>query len=220
MRVWNLVTAFVLASLLSSSLAIAQSPAAGNAAAGNAAAGAASSARPPVVGVDVGYILTNHPSMKSEIERIETEMKTADDQFAAKRDAIIKQMEELRERFNEGTPEYERQEKAIAEADTNFRLELVKKRKEFDESRAAVIFKVHTEINQLLQYYCENTGTTMVVRISREKMDPKKPETVQMVMSQEVLYFQNSADISDWILQGLKQRSGATAARPAATTTR
>jgi Skp family chaperone for outer membrane proteins len=217
-RVWNLITTFVLGSVLTANLAVAQAPAAG-------AAGGAP-ARSPIALVDVGFVLKNHPTMKSEIDRIETSMKQADEEFAAKREAIIKQMEQLREQFTEGTPEYERQEKQIAEADTNFRLELVKKRKEFDEARAGVIFKIYSDINALVAYYCENTGTSVVLRVTRETMDPKKPETVQMVMAQEVLYFQKSADITDWILAGLKQRAEAagtaapTAGGPAKTATR
>lgn len=206
MRVWSLLTTLVIGNLLTASLVVAQQPAAG---------AAAVPARPTIALVDVGHILKNHPTMKSEIERIESSMKKADEEFAAKRDQIIKQMEQLREQFTEGTPEYEKQEKLIAEADTNFRLELVKKRKEFDEARAGVIFKIYNDLNSLIKYYCENTGATLVMRVNRETMDPKKPETVQMVLSQEVLYFQPSADITEWVLKGLNQQAGLTNPPPA-----
>lgn len=211
MRVWSLLTTLVIGNLLTASLAVAQQPAAGP-------ASAAAPVRPTIALVDVGHILKNHPTMKTEIERIEASMKKADEEFAAKRDQIIKQMEQLREQFTEGTPEYEKQEKMIAEADTNFRLELVKKRKEFDEARAGVIFKIYTDLNSLIRYYCENTGASLVMRVNRETMDPKKPETVQMVLSQEVLYFQPSADITDWVLKGLNQQAGVTAPANAAAT--
>lgn len=202
MRVWSLLTTLVIGNILTACVAVAQQPAAGG--------GAAAPARPTIALVDVGFILKNHPTMKTEIERIEADMKKADEEFAAKRDAIIKQMENMRQQFTEGTPDYEKQEKMIAEADTNFRLELVKKRKEFDEARAGVIFKIYNDLNLLIKYYCETTGATLVMRVTRETMDPKKPETVQMVLSQDVLYFQPSADITDWVLQGLNQRAGVT----------
>lgn len=201
MRVWSLLTTLVIGNILTASVAVAQQP---------AAAATAAPARPTIALVDVGYVLKNHPTMKAEIERIEADMKKADEEFAGKRDAIIKQMENMRQQFTEGTPDYEKQEKMIAEADTNFRLELVKKRKEFDEARAGVIYKIYNDLNMLIKYYCETTGASLVMRVSRETMDPKKPESVQMVLSQEVLYFQPSADITDWVLQGLNQRAGVT----------
>ena len=93
MRVWSLLTTLVIGNLLTASLAVAQAPAAGGA--------AAAPARPTIALVDVGHILKNHPTMKTEIERIEASMKKADEEFAAKRDQIIKQMEQLREQFTE-----------------------------------------------------------------------------------------------------------------------
>jgi Skp family chaperone for outer membrane proteins len=198
-RIWSLLSAFVLGNVLTCSMVNAQQTAGG---------ASAPVTRPTVAVVDVGYILENHPTMKSEIERIEAEMKKADAEFAGKRDSIIKKMDALKEQFTEGTKEYENQEKSIAEMDTTFRLELLKKRKEFDEARAKVIYNVYTGINDVVKYYCDQTGTGLVLRASREKMDPKKPETVQIVMSQEVLYFQPNADITNWVLDALKSRSG------------
>ncbi len=73
-----------------------------------------------------------------------------------------------------------------------------------------MIYKIYTDLNTLIKYYCDNTGATLVMRVNRETMDPKKPETVQMVLSQEVLYFQPSADITEWVLKGLNQQAGGT----------
>jgi hypothetical protein len=78
-----------------------------------------------------------------------------------------------------------------------------------------VIYNVYTGINKLVKHYCDQSGANLVLRASREQMDPKKPETVQMVMSQEVLYFQPKSDITQWVLDALKMQSGQTQA-PAA----
>jgi Skp family chaperone for outer membrane proteins len=204
-RVWSLIATIVLGSLANS--AVAQAPAAGQAAA---------SQQIMVAVVDVGYLLKNHPTMKTEIEAIETEMKAADEAMSQKRDSILKQMEQLREKYTEGTPEYEREEKAIAARDTEFRLELVKKRKEFDTSRANVLVKVYNDITSLIKYASDQMGIQVVMRITREKMDPQKPETVQMVMSQDVLHFNQRVDLTDWVLKGLQQRSSTSTANAGA----
>lgn len=208
MRVWSLIATIVLGSFAGSIVAQeAQQQAAG---------GQAAAARPPVAVIDVGFLLKNHPTMKAEIEAIETRMKAADDQMSAKRDAILKQMEQLREKFTEGTPEYEREEKQIAAQDTEFRLELVKMRKDFDSSRANVLVKVYSEITHWVKYLSDNMGVQLVMRITREQMDPSKPETVQMVMSQDVLYYNAAVDYTDWVLKALQNEAAKTAAaRPA-----
>lgn len=207
MRIWSLVATIVLGSFAGS--LVAQE--------------AQTAAACPVVGViDMGYLLKNHPTMKAEIDAIETSMKAADETMSAKRDSILKQMEQLREKYTEGTPEYEREEKAIASQDTEFRLELVKMRKEFDSSRANVLVKVYSEITGLVKYLSDNMGIQLVMRITREKMDASKPETVQMVMSQDVLYYSSTVDYTDWVLNALTEaaKTAKTAnARPAGAAT-
>lgn len=206
MRVWSLIATIVLGSFTGSLVAQEGAPAAG---------GQAAAARPTVGVIDVGFLLKNHPTMKAEIESIETRMKAADDAMSAKRDAILKQMEQLREKYTEGTPEYEQEEKTIAAQDTEFRLELVKMRKEFDSSRANVLVKVYGEITHWVKYLSDNMGIHLVMRITREKMDASKPETVQMVMSQDVLYYSPTVDYTDWVLKALQNEAAKTAGRPA-----
>ncbi len=203
MRVWSLIATIVLGSFTGSVVAQeAQSAATG---------GQAAAARPPVAVIDVGFLLKNHPTMKAEIESIETRMAAADKEMSDKRDAILKQMEQLREKYTEGTPEYEREEKAIAAQDTEFRLQLVKMRKEFDSSRANVLVKVYSEITHWVKYLSDNMGVQLVMRITREQMDPSKPETVQMVMSQDVLYYNPAVDYTDWVLKALQNEAAKTA---------
>ena len=206
MRVWSLIATIVLGSFAGSLVAQEAQP-----------AGAQPAAARPTVGViDMGYLLKNHPTMKAEIDAIEVSMKAADESMSAKRDSILKQMEQLREKYTEGTPEYEREEKAIASQDTEFRLELVKMRKEFDSSRANVLVKVYSEITHWVKYLSDNMGIQLVMRITREKMDASKPETVQMVMSQDVLYYSPTVDYTDWVLKALQNEAAKTAnARPA-----
>jgi Skp family chaperone for outer membrane proteins len=208
-RIWNLLAAVLVAGLTGDAL-MAQ-----NAANANQPAQAR-----PVVVVDVGYILKNHPTMKSEMESIQASMDAADKEMATKRDAIVKQLEQLREQYTEGTPDYDRAEKAIAEKDTAFRLELIKKRKEFETAQANVLYKVYSEMNYYLAYFSKQLGTQLVMRVNREKMDPKKPETIQLVMSQDIIYYSEEIDITNWLLNALKERAAQSAANPGAATLR
>lgn len=170
----------------------------------------------PVGTIDIGYILQNHPTLKSKMDTLKNRMKTADEEMQAKREAIIKQMEQLRAQYNEGTPEYDRAEKQIAEQDTEFRLELVKRRKEFENAQAEILFEIHGQITQLLKYYCDNTGTQVVLQISRQPVDPKKPETIEMAMSQNVLYHDSRIDVTNWVMEALQKQLGSSNAAPAA----
>ena len=69
MRVLSLIAAIILGTVVSSAIAQEAQPA------------AAQAARPIIGVVDMGYILKNHPTMKTEIEAIESKMKAADDSW-------------------------------------------------------------------------------------------------------------------------------------------
>lgn len=218
MRVRSLVAAIAVSGLISFSQAYAQTPQSPQA----NAAGATGAATSRTIGViDVGHILQNHPTLKTKMESIKSAMEAADKEMQAKREQIIKQMEQLKEKYNEGTPEYDRAEKAIADQDTQFRLELVKKRKEFEGAQAVVLYEVHTQISSLLDHLSKAHGFQVILQVSRQTVDPKKPETLDMAMSQNVLYFNKGTDVTDWVLSALQQQlggSGAPAAQPGART--
>jgi Skp family chaperone for outer membrane proteins len=154
--------------------------------------------------IDVGHILQNHPTLKTKMEAIKTQMEAADKEMQARRDAIVKQMEQLKERYNEGTPEYDKAEKAIADQDTSFRLELVRKRKEFETAQAAILFEVHSQMTKLLEHLSNTAGFQVILQVSRQPVDAKKPETLDMAMSQNVLYFNKNVDVTDWVLKALE----------------
>lgn len=194
-RVWSLIAATIFGAIAAQGQVHAQ------------AEGNAATQRVAVAVVDIGYILKNHPTIKPEMEAIQANMQAADEEMAKKRDAILKQMDQLRSQYTEGTPEYEKAEKAIAEQDTEFRLKLIKEKKRFEEAQAMVVYKVYNNITSLVQAASAAWGTQVVMRVSREKMDPKKPETVQMVMGQNVIYFNPEVDLTEWVLGQLNNQT-------------
>jgi Skp family chaperone for outer membrane proteins len=213
MRVRSLVAAIAVSGLMSFQL-LAQAPQTQPQQA-QPTANAATSAVPRTVGViDVGYILQNHPTLKNKMESIKAAMEAADKEMQEKRERIVKAMEQLKERFNEGTPDYDRAEKDIADQDTKFRLELVKKRKEFESQQALVLAEVHSQITTLLEYVSKNYGFQVVLQVSRQTVDAKKPETLDMAMSQNVLYFNPGTDVTEFVLGQLQKQLGGGAPPP------
>jgi hypothetical protein len=103
----------------------------------------------------------------------------------------------------------------IANMDAGFRLDVVRKNKEFDERRAQIFATVHGQVTEQVKRYCDYFGTLVVLKIAREKPDPKKPATIETAMMQEVFYHNTGIDITDWVIQELKTAAGVTATGPA-----
>ncbi|MCC6510135.1 MAG: OmpH family outer membrane protein [Pirellulaceae bacterium] len=214
MRIRRFVFTMVAGLSLMTTVAHAQQPAQGGAPA--QAAAAQPRATIPVAVIDLGYILNNHPTMKAEIEQVKAQSETVGAEFEKKRQAILKMMEELRENYTEGTPDYAKKEQEIAAQDTDFRLQVVRKNKEFDEKRAQIFFTVHAQVTGLVKHYCSAMGTLVVLKVSREKPDPKKPQTIETAMMQEVFYHQDApnVDITNWVLESLKAQAGSAMSAP------
>lgn len=198
MRICSLIVAFLLGILASDATAQEQPT--------------SSSSGMAVAVVDIGYILKKHPTLKGEMDRIDAQMKAADDEMKAKRDEIVKQLEQLKERLTEGTAEYIAEEKRIAQLDTDFRLEILRKRKEFDKVRANILYKVYSDIKSFVKYASDSMGIQVVIRVdatraTKEELDPNNPDTVQLLMGQQVIHFAERVDLTEWVLKGLNQRS-------------
>lgn len=186
-----------------------------------AAAAQPAAARPtiPVAVIDLAYILNNHPTMKGKIEGIKTESEAVAKQFEDRRKAILQKMEQMRAQLTEGTPDYQRMEQEIAAEDTQFRLDVVRKNKEFDEKRAQIFAEVHGQVTEQVKIYCDYAGTLVVLKVSRDPVDIKKPSTIETAMMQEVFYHNPAPhiDITEWVLGRLKAAAPATASGPVQT---
>ncbi len=97
--------------------------------------------------------------MKDQIEAIKAESEQVGQQFEARRKDILKKMEQMRETLTEGTPEYQKMEQAIAADDTTFRLDVVRKNKEFERSGQLSFATVHAQVTELVKAYCDYADT-------------------------------------------------------------
>ena len=214
MRIRSFVFSLVAGVALMTSGVNAQAPAA-------APQQAAAQSRPnvPVAVIDLAHILNNHPTMKGEIEKIKSESEAVGQQFEARRKEILRKMEQMRAEKTEGTADYQAMEQSIAAEDTQFRLDVVRKNKEFDEKRAQIFATVHQQVTHYVKMYCDYAGTLVVLKVAREKPDAKKPQTIETAMMQEVFYHNPAphVDITEWVLGQLAASAGAAAPTPTAT---
>ncbi len=111
--------------------------------------------------------------MKEQIEAIKAESETVGKQFEDRRQAILKKMEHMRENLKEGTAEYQQMEQAIANEDAAFRLDVVRKNKEFDEKRAVIFATVHGQVTDLVKAYSDYAGTLVILRSLAKSQIPR-----------------------------------------------
>jgi Skp family chaperone for outer membrane proteins len=157
--------------------------------------------------LDVSYIFKNHPRFKSMMDEMKADVDRAESDVNKERDTLRKLVEQM-EGFRKGTPDYKAMEEEIAkrEADLSVRVQL--QRKDFLARESKIYFTVYKEIEQEVDYYCQNKGIDMVLRFNGDPVDVDKPDSVLSFINKPVVFYDKSRDITYPILESLVKRSG------------
>jgi Skp family chaperone for outer membrane proteins len=165
--------------------------------------------------VDVSYIFENHARFRAAKETMKKEIEAADAQVKADRDRLA-QLEEQRNTFNSGSPEYKQADEELARSMAELNLKMGKLRKDFIEREAKVYYQTYLEVIDAVKYYAQRHDIGMVVRFNGARVDPNRREDVLREINKSVV-FQNQIDITPDVLALLNR--DATAA-PASSATR
>ena len=165
--------------------------------------------------VDISYIFKKHDRFRATMEAMKKEMTTPrpSSRPTATRFA---QMEEQRNTFNAGSPEYKQLDEELARNMAEFNLKMTRLRKSFLEREAKVYYQTYLEVSDAVKYYAERHDIGIVIRFNGEPVDPNRREDVLREINKPVV-FQNQIDITPDILALLNRDAAANAAsRPAA----
>ncbi len=166
--------------------------------------------------VDVGYIVKNHPTIRLQQTTIKDQVKAAQEELVKRREALVKEAEQLKE-FKEGSPQFNQLQERLANQEAQLKLDMVRKEKELDGVEATMAITFYQELQTLIKSVAEHNQIDMVLRSNREEPDLKQPATIQMALEKGVVYSKPTMDMTDLILNMIKQQSPAAPAGPTAT---
>ena len=157
--------------------------------------------------VDVGYILKNHPNMLANMEGIKAEMTQAQEEIETRRKKLLEDQEGIGKMFEADTPQFKQRQEALISAESKLRVDFMGKEKEFAEKQANVIYKSYQSINRAISAVATHYQYDVVLRYNREQneMDPKKPQTVNMGIQRDVLFFNPGIDVTEVVLAVLNR---------------
>jgi Skp family chaperone for outer membrane proteins len=158
--------------------------------------------------LDVSYIFKNHPRFKTMMDEMKADVDGAESSVTKERDTVRKLIEQL-DTYRKGSPDYNAMEKEIAEREANLTVKVQLQRKQFLAQEAKIYFTVYKEIEQEVDYYCQNKGIDIVLRFNGDPVDVDKPDSVLSFINKPVVYYDKGRDITPIILDSLIKRSGA-----------
>jgi Skp family chaperone for outer membrane proteins len=164
--------------------------------------------------IDVTYILEHYSRLKQAMEVYKRDAQAAEDLLKKERDNIAKRAERLKT-LKPGSPDFKAEEEAITKAESDWKLNVAKQRRDFAEKESRYYLRAYQELSAAVKAYAERNGIALVLRFNGAPIDPNNREMVQMEVFKMVMYYDKSIDITDQVLAELN-RSAAIAAPPAA----
>lgn len=161
----------------------------------------------PIVVVDLSKVFEQHPTFKTQMERIKAEVKTTEAGFQQQGEAIKKRLQQLQQ-LKSTSAEYKTLEAEIALGQGQVQADLALKRKEFLEREAKVYYATYMQVKKEIQTFSEANRIGLVLRYSSEKMDPSNRQSVMQGVNQPIVYNQGNLDITRYIVERLVRTAG------------
>lgn len=160
--------------------------------------------------VDVARILKDHPGIKAQMEKIETELKNFDASFKAKNEELKNEVAVLKE-LVPGTPDYVKQEEKIAQLESRGKLDFQRRRKELIDAEAQIFHDNYKLISQMVTSIAQANKVNIVFRYNSEEMDLADKDSLIRGVMKNIVYHDPSLDMTPIVMQMLDQHFARTA---------
>ncbi|MBL6725741.1 MAG: OmpH family outer membrane protein [Rubripirellula sp.] len=154
--------------------------------------------------VDVAHIFKNHPGIKAQVEKVESDLKAYDAQLQAKREELKQAAEQLKA-YKVGSAEYAAQEELVASMESKLRLDMARTRKELADAEAKIYFQNYKLIADGVKFLANHYKINLVLRYNSEDMDLANGESVIRGVMKNIVYHDESLDMTKGIMQYLDQ---------------
>jgi len=154
--------------------------------------------------IDVAYIFKNHPSIKAEVAKVEAELKSFDAELSKKRDELQQAAAELKT-FKPGSPEYATAEESVASMESRLRLDMARKRKELSDAEAKIYYDNYQRIAAGVKFLANHYKINLVLRYNSEEMSLEQGESVIRGVMKNIVYHDESLDMTKGVMQYLDQ---------------
>ena len=154
--------------------------------------------------VDVAYIFKNHPGIKAQVTKVETDLKNYDAELKQKKEQLQSAAKQLKT-FAAGSPEYAAQEERIASMESKLRLDMARKRKELADAEAKIYFQNYQQIAAGVKVLADHYKINLVLRYNSEQMKEEQGDSVIRGVMKSVVYHDESLDMTKGVMQYLDQ---------------
>ena len=166
--------------------------------------------------VDISMIFQKNQRFSATMEMMKKEIEQFEESVKTRRTALQGKSEALKQ-YQPGSPEYRRDEAALAKESADLQVDIGLKKKEIMEREAKVYHAAYQEVVNHVGAIARNNGYGIVLRYNSSTIDPTERSSVLAGVNRSIIY-QNKLDITEMVLRSINSQSSG-AAPPAASAT-
>jgi Skp family chaperone for outer membrane proteins len=149
--------------------------------------------------IDLDEVFRDHKHLSTQLEQLKADMQQAEATVREERTKIETLAEQLKT-LKPGSADYEAKEKAFASMNADIQVQMRQKSRELLEREAQLRYDTYQNILSAVSSFADQYNIQLVIRFSRDKIEPDKPRSVQMGLARPVVY-QRQLDITDHIIR-------------------
>src|SRR5690606_25789141 len=121
--------------------------------------------------IDVTYILEHYTKLKRAMDYYKSEAQKVEDVLKQEREKITKRAEGLKS-LQPGTPDYKKLEEELTKAESDWKLNVASKRRDFAEKESTYYLRAYQELSAAVKGFSERHGIQLVLRFNGAPIDP------------------------------------------------
>ena len=158
--------------------------------------------------VNVNYIFKKHVRLKAQLNDLSADATNVQKDFERQLQELQAQGQKLSQ-LKPGTPDYTQLEERLVTQKANIQGQIQLKRKEFVQKEAHLYYNAYREISDEVNYYCQQRGIALVLNFNGDNIHEDVPDDVARGISNKVVYYTKSLDITPYILPRFEAAPGA-----------
>jgi Skp family chaperone for outer membrane proteins len=162
--------------------------------------------------IDLDAVFRDNLQLKTQLDKLKADMQEAEATVRAERKKIETLAEQLKT-LKPGSPDYEAMEKRFASMNADIQVKMRQKSRELLEREAQLRYDTYQHVLAAVSSFADQYNIQLVIRFSREEIDPTTPRSVQMGLARPIVY-QRQLDITDHIVRLVNGPNTDSARRP------
>jgi Skp family chaperone for outer membrane proteins len=158
--------------------------------------------------VDITKIFKNHLRFKALMNQMKNDVDQAETRVR-NQNSEIRALAEKLQSLKPGSQDYKDLEEKITTQRAMLQIDMNKQRKDFMQNEARIYHDVYKEVEEELNYLCQQNAIDVVLKFNGDQVDVNNPDMVFAWMNRPVVWYNRQLDITQYVVDALNRRAPA-----------